>query len=124
MFIISKNQFFDTKAVVELPNGNGKNTKYSFDIKLIQKNPIELEELREKFNTEEGAPLVDLLAMNAELFSCVIENWSGIQDTEGNDIPYNKENLNNIILKTRHGLAFSKALWRAINEMLGITEKN
>lgn len=123
MFIVTKSEFFNTVGVVETPTGKGKTSKYSFDIKLLQKSPIELDELREK-NIDEGAPLLEILTNNVELFSNIVVDWGGIQDSEGNDIPFSKENLMNIVLKSRHGLAFSKAIWRAINEMVGVVEKN
>jgi len=91
MFKITPNPTFETNVLLSLPGG------------------YEVGEIKVNFKYFKPAELEDFLSKNgdkspAEVLKQIITGWDDVKDTEGNNVPFNNQNLD-MLLGNYHSAA-------------------
>lgn len=128
-FVIVEDPAVEWPVLVELPEAGGVFAKFQFAALIRVLSPADYEAIfagAQKVDAQIGegkeAKTVQLPTMsqvmrdNVVTFSKLIKGWSGIKDTQGNEVAFSQERLSAQILGPR-GPALSVGLHRAISEV-------
>jgi hypothetical protein len=92
LFKIAGKDTYFTPVIVDVPDGTGKGTKHTFKVqfkRLTQPELIEVFRRVDPLKLNEGEELL----RDRELLEDVMVGWEGVQDTNGNDVEFNQENM-------------------------------
>ena len=121
-FVIDNDPIVDWPVIVKLPSAGGTFGDYQFTASMRVLSPKEYETLFADapgtIQHDDGLEpkLSEIVELNAPIFQRLITGWAGVNDRDGNTVPYTPEKLAEQINGPR-GPALSAGLWRAISEV-------